>query len=120
MTPSRPLLNNSDLLVLAGGNIVCRRCQATSKRTKQQCGAPALSGKQVCRTHGGRSTGPRTQEGLARCAEAKTIHGHSTRKARAELSAELTELAKLEEIARLVGLITLPRSRGRRAGWRKC
>jgi hypothetical protein len=105
-------------LITAGNKIRCRRCQATSKRTRLQCGAPAMSGKTVCRFHGGRSTGPRTEAGRARCAAAKTIHGNSTRQARRELSQELVYLAMLEQTGRLIGLITGPRSRGRRPGRR--
>jgi len=106
-------------LITGGGRILCQRCQATSKRTRLQCGSPAMSGKQVCRIHGGRSTGPKTVAGRARCAAAKTVHGHSTRQARRELSEELVQLAILEQTGRLVGLITGPRSRGRRPGYRK-
>jgi hypothetical protein len=106
-------------LLTAGNKIQCRRCQATSKRTHLQCGAPAMSGKNVCRFHGGRSAGPRTEAGRARCAAAKTVHGQSTRQARAELSEELLHLALLEEVARMAGIITGPRSRGRRPGYRK-
>jgi len=35
-----------------------------------------------CRMHGGRSTGPRTAEGLARLRAARTIHGGRSAKAR--------------------------------------
>ena len=71
---------NVDLtLTTAGGKIICRRCNAISKRTKVQCGAPAMQGKTKCKTHGGMSTGPRTNEGKLRCAQAKTIHGNDTR-----------------------------------------
>jgi hypothetical protein len=66
-------------LTTAGGNIVCRRCNAVSKRTKLQCGAPAMHGKTKCKTHGGLSTGPRTDEGKLRCAQAKANHGKDTR-----------------------------------------
>jgi hypothetical protein len=103
----------------AGNKIQCLRCQASSKRTRLQCGAPALSGKNVCRFHGGRSTGPRTESGKAKIAAAMTVHGQSTRQARRELSEELVQLAILEQKGRLVGLITGPRSRGRRPGYRK-
>ena len=47
-----------------------------------------------------------------------TVHGNSTRQARAELSAELMQLAMLEELALSIGMITT-RSRGRRPGYRK-
>ena len=67
---------------------------------------------------GGRSIGPRTEAGEARIAAAMTVHGQSTRQARAELSEELVKLALLEELGRRIGLIVGPRSRGRRPGHR--
>ena len=73
------IVNVELTLTTAGGNIVCRRCNATSKRTKVQCGAPAMQGKTKCKTHGGMSTGPATNEGKLRCAQAKTIHGNDSR-----------------------------------------
>jgi hypothetical protein len=110
-------MNQTDrYLETAGGRIRCLRCRAKSKRTRNQCGAPAMAGKFVCATHGGRSTGPRTAEGRARCAAAKTIHGHDTRQTRRELSARLTHLRALEELARLIGMISGPRSLGRPLG----
>ena len=35
-----------------------RQCRATSKRTGHRCRAPALTGKFVCRFHGGRAGFP--------------------------------------------------------------
>jgi hypothetical protein len=106
-------------LETAGGRIRCLRCRARSKRTGNQCAAPAMTGKFVCKTHGGASTGPRTAAGRARCAAARTVHGLDTRKARQELSEALVELKGLEEVARLIGLISGPRSPGRPPGYRK-
>lgn len=106
-------------LLTAGGRINCQRCQATSKRSRLQCGSPAVSGKHVCVIHGGRSTGPRTEAGRVKCAQVKTVHGQSTRKIRLELSEELLKVAMLEEMARISGMITGPRSRGRTPGYRK-
>ena len=42
------------VLLTAGGKIACRRCKASSVRTKEQCGRPALQGKEYCQFHGGR------------------------------------------------------------------
>ena len=106
-------------LETAGGRIRCLRCRAKSKRTGNQCGAPAMTGKFVCATHGARSTGARTAEGRARCAAARTTHGHETRQARRELSEGLVRLSALEDLARVLGMIEGPRSRGRPAGYRK-
>ena len=77
-------MSNNFTFVTAGGRIRCLQCQAKSKRTKQQCRAPASKGKTKCRFHGGASTGPNTPEGRQRCAEAKTIHGNETREARTD------------------------------------
>lgn len=101
-------------ITIAGGRITCLRCRARSKRTKQQCRAPAMKGKAVCRTHGGKSTGPKTAEGKQRCAEAKTIHGRETRSMRTERRIRIGELQELEYIGREIGCITGPKSRGPR------
>ena len=73
-----------------------------------------MKGKAVCKTHGGRSTGPKTEAGRLRCAEAKTIHGRETREVRTERSLALARLAVLEEAGFLLGCMTGARTRGRR------
>ena len=107
-------LHLEQTLTTLGGRVICQRCQAKSKRTKLQCAAPALKGKRVCKTHGGRSTGPKTEAGRQRCAEAKTIHGRETREARTERSLASARLAVLEAFGFSIGLITGGRTRGRR------
>jgi hypothetical protein len=102
------------MITLAAGRITCLQCRAKSKRTGQQCRAPALKDKAVCKTHGGRSTGPTSAVGRAACASAKTVHGRETRKIRAERSESLARIADLEVIARTLGMIVGPRSAGRR------
>ena len=97
-----------------GGRVTCQRCQAKSKRTKLQCAAPALKGKRVCKTHGGRSTGPKTEAGRQRCAEAKTIHGRETREARSQRSLASARLAVLEAVGHKLGFMNGTRTRGRR------
>ncbi len=101
-------------LQTARGKIICPRCQARSKRTKFQCGKPALKGKSVCQFHGGRSTGAKTNEGRLRIAHSKTQHGNETRQARAERSAVSAKLLAMEEILFLINAATGPRTRGRK------
>lgn len=101
-------------LFTLGGRIRCIRCNAMSKRTKQQCMAPAIKGKTKCRTHGGKSTGPKTAEGKARCSEAKTVHGRETRKARAARGEAMQRLRELEEIGHALGLISGARIPGKK------
>ena len=36
-------------------------CKATAKRSGKQCGNWAINGKDVCRIHGGKSTGPKNK-----------------------------------------------------------
>ena len=83
---------------LAGGRIRCAQCQARSKRTKEQCRAPAAKGKRVCRFHGGKSTGPKTADGRAACTAAKTVHGLETRAIRVERQQKLAELRVLGKL----------------------
>ncbi len=102
------------LLSTANGKIICARCQAHSKRTKLQCGAPAERGKRVCRFHGARSTGPKTEEGRRRIARAKTQNGDETRQARAERSTMSAKILAMEDILFLINAATGPRTRGRK------
>ncbi len=106
------MINHS--LKTAGGKINCRRCLATSKRTQLQCGAPAERGKRICRFHGARSSGPKTEGGRLRVASSKTQHGNETRQARAERSGKSALLAHLEDVMHVAGMTTAPRTRGRK------
>ena len=94
----------SNTFLTLGGRIECTQCKAMSKRTRVRCRAPAIKGKAVCRFHGGRSTGPKTQAGRARIAAAHTVHGRETRAIRAERSAKLAELYELEMLGRSIGM----------------
>ena len=97
-----------------GGRVECNQCQARSSRTKLQCRAPAIKGKRVCKWHGGRSSGPKTEAGRQRCAKVKTIHGRETREARTERSLASARLAVLEAVGFSIGLMSGGRTRGRR------
>ena len=108
---TQTLLLEKNLKTL-GGRVTCQRCQAKSKRTKLQCAAPALKGKRVCKTHGGRSTGPKSEAGRKRCAQAKSIHGRETREARSERSLASARLAVLEAVGFSIGLMSGTRTRG--------
>ena len=101
-------------IVLAGGRIRCCRCQALSRRSKEQCKKPALKGKRVCDFHGGRSTGPKTEEGKARIAQAHTIHGNETKAMREKRSRSSAYLMELEDVAWALDMMTGTRTRGRK------
>ena len=58
------------------------RCGAKT-RTRKKCQAPAMRNGR-CRMHGGKSTGPRTPEGLARSRRANWKHGLYSAQAKAE------------------------------------
>ena len=73
-----------------------------------------MKNKRVCRTHGGSSTGPKTEQGRQRCAKAKTIHGDETRKARTERAKGMRRLRQLEELGHALGIMSGPRTPGRK------
>lgn len=63
-----------------------------------------MKGRDRCRNHGGASTGPRTEEGIARIVAAQTTHGLLTKDKRAEAKRNAAvgrqiraELAEIEE-----------------------
>ncbi len=97
----------------AGGRIICRRCQAKSKRTQLQCGAPAEVGKRVCRFHGARSNGPKTLNGKLRSAAAHIKTGEYTPSAVNE-SDRIRALVRTAEYAlHALRMTNGPRTRGR-------
>jgi hypothetical protein len=110
---SETILLEQTFLTL-GGRIRCLQCQAKSKRTKQQCRAPASKGKTKCRFHGGASTGSNTELGRLRCAETKTMHGYETRKARTERAEGMRRLRALEDLGHALKIMTGPKTRGRK------
>ncbi len=110
------LSSKSLILRTGGGRINCPRCLATSTRTGQQCGRPALkaSNTQKCQFHGGRGSGPKTPEGRARIAEAHTVHGNETRTLRASRAQASRRLAQLEDAMHVLGLTSAGRLPGRK------
>ena len=107
-------MSNNFTYVIAGGHITCNQCQAMSKRSRQRCKAPAMKDKAVCRTHGGRSTGPKTEAGRQCCYKSRIVHGRETRETRNERSLGLARLAVLEAVGFSIGLMSGGRTRGRR------
>jgi len=87
-------------------------CDAVTKSGR--CGKPVVPGRRVCSGHGGLSTGPRTAEGKARVAAAKTVHGRETRAIRKLRSQISAELRRVEDEMYAEGLIHGPRIRGRK------
>jgi hypothetical protein len=60
----------------SGDFLAAPRCGAQT-RCGNPCRQPAMANGR-CRLHGGRSTGARTAEGLARCRTASLVYGHRT------------------------------------------
>jgi len=85
-----------------GPNWPGQRCEARTRKGTA-CQRPARLPVGRCRLHGGSSTGPTTEEGLARLIASKITHGKFTKEKRAEAKrrAEVgrqmrCELAELE------------------------
>ena len=100
------------ILVTGGGRIFCPRCQAKN-RAGSQCAKPAVRGKRVCRNHGGRSTGAKTSEGMARIKAANLKHGRFSKEGRERATAQSARIRELEDA--LIVLEAIPegqRTRG--------
>jgi hypothetical protein len=74
-----------------------------------------MRGKRVCATHGGKSTGPKTEQGKANSAKANLKHGKYTKQAQTEHSEASAQLSQLEDAMYLLGLSNAPRCTGRKA-----
>jgi len=57
-----------------------RRCGAKRRKRPELCRQPAMRNGR-CRIHGGKSTGPRTEEGIERIRRASTKHGRRSKAA---------------------------------------
>lgn len=105
------------VLLTAGGKIACRRCKASSVRTKEQCGRPALNGKQVCQFHGGKSTGPKSEESKQRLRTLNLKDGAYTLESRLASSQFRLKLRYIECVGHHLGMIK-EKTRGRKPkGW---
>ena len=101
-------------LETAGGAIRCNRCQAMSKRTRLQCGAPAEKGNRLCRFHGARSTGPKTKAGKIRSSIVSITSGEYTRSALHENDRQKALVRVLEDSVFVLNMATGQRTRGRK------
>ena len=87
-----------------------RRCRAKSKSTGNQCHNPAAFGTGVCRVHGARRP-----ESIRRgSAHPNYQHGERTQAAELAASQSSARLRDVETLARAFGLLTGPRTRGRK------
>ena len=82
---------------LYGPNWQGIRCEARTRRGTP-CQRPGNKINGRCKLHGGRSTGPRTEDGVARLVASKTIHGRTTKpeRAKAKYRAEVGRQVMLE------------------------
>ncbi len=87
--PTRPVGNRLRNGGVGGGPGAAPRCGART-RAGAPCRGPAVRGRWRCRMHGGKSTGPRTAEGLERLRAARTRHGAYCEEAR-----ELREVIRM-------------------------
>ena len=83
----------------------CPRCGAKRRRGGGTCRAPAMANGR-CRLHGGKSTGPRTPEGLERSRRARLVHGYYTAEAKAARADARRTMRELQLLLREVGAPT--------------
>lgn len=82
---------------LYGPNWQGQSCEARIRRGTL-CQRPGNKINGRCKLHGGRSTGSRTEEGVARLASSKTSHGRTTKpeRANAKRRAEVARQVRAE------------------------
>ena len=78
--PMPPVGNRLKHGIRGGDPTSAPRCGART-RLGAPCGQPAMANGR-CRMHGGRSTGPRTADGVERLRKARTRHGAYGKEAR--------------------------------------
>ena len=90
---------------LYGPNWQGQRCEARTRKGAL-CQRPGNKINGRCKLHGGRSKGPTSEDGLARLAASKTIHGRTSKlerakaKRRAEVGRQvMRELKEIEQWA---------------------
>jgi len=71
-----------------------------------------MLGKNVCRSHGGKSTGAATEAGRQRCAQTRLVHGRETSTMRMERSIASAKLALLESVGFEFGFMSGSKLRG--------
>ena len=90
-------------LILAFGKTLVPRCQAPNRRG-EQCAKTAMKNRSVCRNHGGRSTGARTEEGKRRSREANLIHGERSVQGMLRAREDSVRVRQLVDAVRVLGL----------------
>jgi hypothetical protein len=81
-----------------------QRCLAKT-RQGTPCQNPVVTGRNRCRMHGGKSTGPRTAEGKARVAAAQTKHGRRSKAHAAKVRYINAELRRITYELKRDGII---------------
>ena len=71
-----------------------------------------MRGKTKCRTHGGASTGPKTQAGKDAIRQAHYKHGEQTLEAKAARNAKDLQLRSLEDVLHALDMTSAKRTRG--------
>jgi len=103
-------------LVTAGGKIKCVRCKAFLKKHGRQCLSPAINKKtSLCKWHGGKSTGPKTKEGIERIRQAHLQSANETLAAKQSRSEQSLRLQLLEQAMYVLNMTSAKKIRGRRA-----
>jgi len=90
-------------LILAFGRVLVPRCQASSRRG-EQCLKAAIQNKAVCRNHGGKSTGARTESGKQRSREANLHHGQRSVQGILRAREDGVRVRQLADAVRVLGL----------------
>jgi len=97
------LSTKKERLILVFGRTSVQRCQASNKRGEQYRKA-AIQNKAVCRNHGGRSTGAKSEDGKRRSREANLHHGQRSVQGTLRAREDGVRIRQLTDAVRVLGL----------------
>jgi len=97
------LSTKKERLILVFGQTLVKRCQASSRRG-EQCRKAAMQNKAVCRNHGGRSTGAKSEAGKQRSREANLHHGQRSVQGTLRAREDGVRIRQLTDAVRVLGL----------------
>jgi hypothetical protein len=83
-------------------------------RSGRQCAKPAVSGKRVCRSHGGASCGPKTSAGIQKIREAHWKHGE---RSAVVIEKERISAIRLRQLADALGVLKAADGAKMRGRW---
>ena len=87
VTEEERLADPENFVQVGGSAAYAVRCKGGSRQAGRRCRRAATTGRDWCKFHGGRNSGPTSEAGLAKCGESNYRDGTETAQIRRERKA---------------------------------